>query len=89
MDRNDALDLIQKYEGKKPKSLQIFLDFIGLTEKEFFEIAISHAVSPWEFDMESTMEESKKMKDFDEWYKGDGLNRAEAEILLNRYNSSK
>ncbi len=86
MERDDAMHLIKEYEGKKPKSLQIFLDFVGLTEKEFYDIALSHQVSPWEFDMESTKQDSKKMKDFDAWFKGDGLTRDEAEVLLNRFN---
>jgi N-acetyl sugar amidotransferase len=85
MDRDNALEIIDKYEGKKPKSLEIFLEFIGLTEKEFFDIAMSHQVSPWNFDMESTKNESKRMKDFDEWYKGDGLTREESEVVLKRF----
>lgn len=88
MERGDAMDLIKEYEGKKPQSLQIFLDFIGITEKEFYDIALSHQVSPWEFDMESTKFDSKRMKDFDAWFKGDGLSRAEAEVLLNRFNKA-
>jgi N-acetyl sugar amidotransferase len=88
MDRGDALDLIKEYEGKKPQSLQIFLDFLGITEKEFFDIALSHQVSPWEFDMDTTKFDSKRMKDFDAWFKGDGLSRAEAEDLLNRLNKA-
>jgi len=84
MEREEALKMIKEYEGKKPKSLQIFLDFVGLTEKEFYDVALSHAVSPWEFDMDSTKEESKKMKDFDAWFKGEGLTREETEVLLNR-----
>jgi hypothetical protein len=85
MKRDEALELIEKYEGKKPKSLEIFLNFIGLTEKEFFDIAMSHQVSPWKFDMESTKNESKRMEDFDAWYKGDGLTRAETELVLKRF----
>ncbi len=85
MNRDEALDLIKKYEGKKPKSLEIFLNFIGLTEKEFFDIAMSHQVSPWKFDMDSTKNESKRMEDFDAWYKGDGLTRAETELVLKRF----
>lgn len=85
MERDKALEIIKKYEGKKPKSLEIFLNFIGLTEKEFFDVAMSHQVSPWEFDMESTKNESKRMEDFDAWYKGDGLTRDEAEVVLKRF----
>ncbi len=89
MEREDALKMISEYEGKKPRSLQIFLDYVGITEKEFYEIALSHQVSPWEFDMESTKEESKRMKDFDAWFKGEGLTREEAEVLLRRFNFVK
>ncbi len=88
MERGDAMVLIKQYEGKKPQSLLIFLDFIGITEKEFYDIALSHQVSPWEFDMDSTKFDSKRMKDFDAWYKGDGLTRDEAEVLLNRFNKA-
>jgi hypothetical protein len=88
MSREDAMNMVHQYEGKKPKSLQIFLDFIGITEKEFFDIAMSHEVSPWHFDMEMAKDESKRMKDFDAWFKGDGLTRAEAEVLLNRFNKA-
>jgi N-acetyl sugar amidotransferase len=88
MEREDAMLMIQQYEGKKPQSLQIFLDFIGITEKEFYDIALSHQVSPWEFDMESTKFDSKRMKDYDAWFKGDGLSREEAEVLLNRFNKA-
>lgn len=38
--------LIAAYEGKRPPSLDLFLEFVGLTEAEFLEIAISHQVSP-------------------------------------------
>ncbi|MCA0431117.1 MAG: N-acetyl sugar amidotransferase [Bacteroidetes bacterium] len=85
MERDKALEIIKKYEGKKPKSLEIFLNFIGLTEKEFFDVAMSHQVSPWEFDMNSTVNESKRMEDFDAWYKGDGLTREESEVVLKRF----
>ena len=33
--RNEALELMKKYEGRRPPSLDLFLDFIGLTEVEF------------------------------------------------------
>ena len=40
--RNEGLRIIKENEGKRPPSLDIFLDFIGLTEAEFQEIAESH-----------------------------------------------
>ena len=85
IDRDSALNIVYKYEGKKPKSLSIFLEFLGLTEDEFYKIAISNRVSPWEFDKNSNIEESKKMKDYDEWLKGDGLSRQETELVLKKF----
>lgn len=46
MEREQALQLIHQYEGKKPASLEVFLEYLGLTEKEFNDIAISHWVNP-------------------------------------------
>mgnify|MGYP001560830380 CR=1 FL=1 len=44
--REDGLRLIKKYEGKRPASLDIFLKYLDITEKEFNDISISHLVSP-------------------------------------------
>ena len=32
---------------KKPESLKIFLEYVGLTEKEFYEITTSMAIPPY------------------------------------------
>ena len=31
--------MIDKYEGNKPASLSLFLDYVGLSEEEFYEIS--------------------------------------------------
>ncbi len=82
--REDALDLIHRYEGKKPPSLQIFLDYIGLTEEEFMEVAISHMVSPYRHDVESVTP-GKKTHDFDEWPRHGSMPREEAIKQLERW----
>ena len=41
-----ALKNIDEYEGKRPPSLDIFLEYLGLSEDEFYEIASSHKISP-------------------------------------------
>lgn len=38
-------ELVDKYEGRKPPSLDIFLDYVGLDENEFNEI-VSHTIVP-------------------------------------------
>ena len=43
---DEAARLIEAHEGQRPASLDVFLDYVGLTEAEFMEIAMSHQVSP-------------------------------------------
>lgn len=83
--REDALNMALKYEGKKPPSLQLFLDFIGLTEDEFNEIAMSHMVSPYQHDP-LKIETGKKTHDFDMWCREGKMSREEADKIIDRYN---
>lgn len=50
LSRQRAEDIVARYDGKRPATLDAFLDFVGLSEAEFMEIAMSHAVSPWVYD---------------------------------------
>ncbi|MFA5942628.1 MAG: N-acetyl sugar amidotransferase [Candidatus Paceibacterota bacterium] len=34
--REEGIDLVQKYQDKKPESLPLFLDWIGMTEESFY-----------------------------------------------------
>ncbi len=80
-------ELISLYEGKRPASLDIFLKFIGMTEKDFMEVAISHEISPWKFDTKS-IQNSKKTKDFDEWNKDGFLNEEDSKPFVEKWRSS-
>ncbi len=44
--RKDALELVRKYDGKKPKSLDILLEILNLSEKEYHKIIEKHVVFP-------------------------------------------
>ena len=46
MTRDEALEMIAKYEGFRPASLDVFLKALDMTEEEFHEIALKHVVSP-------------------------------------------
>ena len=46
MTRDEALAMIDKYEGYRPASLDVFLRAIDMSEEEFHEIALQHVVSP-------------------------------------------
>jgi len=82
--REEALELVNKFEGKRPPSLDIFLKFIGITEEEFMQIAMSHTVSPWKYQHTIT-QEGEKLKDFDQWCKDGQMPREEAEEQLARW----
>jgi N-acetyl sugar amidotransferase len=66
IDAQKARGLIGEFEGKKPHSLQIFLDYVGLTEPEFNEIVRRTAVPPHRPDF-SVVEWAPKPWDFDRW----------------------
>jgi N-acetyl sugar amidotransferase len=84
MTRQEGLDMLNEYEGKRPPSLDLFLKFVGITEEEFLKIAMSHGVAPHKHDP-STIVPGTKLHDFDLWSQAGGLPRAEAEKQLERW----
>ena len=66
MSRREAVKLVKKYDGRKPASLSRFLEFVGITEDEFNEIAAKHFVKPWECDPKK-LKEGKRPWDQNEW----------------------
>lgn len=64
-------ELVTTYEGKKPPSLAIFLDYLGLDEREFNEIVAKTVVPPHEPDFGAN-EWAAKTWDFDTWYRERG-----------------
>lgn len=83
MDRDHAIEMVNKYEGKRPPSLDIFLKFLGLTEDEFLEIAMSHAVSPYNHDPAASGQ-GGKLHDYHQWQQSGAMPREEAEVQLKR-----
>jgi len=65
-----AKDLDEKYDGIKPQSLEIFLEYMGLTEKEFNEIIDTMVIPPHEANFKNN-KFSKKLWDYDQWYRED------------------
>ena len=80
MAKEDGAQLVADYEGRRPPSLDLFLEFVGLTEAEFLEIAMSHQVTPYVHDPGSTLP-GARMPDFDRWSR-DGAMPAEASSQL-------
>lgn len=68
----EAIENSIEFDGKRPPSLELFLDYVGLTEDEFQELAASFEVAPYShnFADEATAE---KTWDFDLWYREPGV----------------
>lgn len=73
MDRATGAALAAEYDGKEPASLQWFLDIIGMDRNEFYDIAASHVIDPWEppagvmTGAPPQVEVGKPLKDMPEW----------------------
>jgi N-acetyl sugar amidotransferase len=63
--REEALDLLH-HDGKRPASLDLFMEYVGISEEEFLDIAMSHSVSPWQPDLEA-IERGEPLHDMDQW----------------------
>jgi len=61
-----AQELIKKYDGKRPASLDLFLKYLGITEEEFMKIALQHEVAPFKFDAEH-VEKGEPLPDMKDW----------------------
>jgi hypothetical protein len=61
------------------------LEFVGLTEEEFVQIAMSHAVSPHEHEPATTTT-GKRTHDFETWCRHGSMPRGETLVQLQRWN---
>lgn len=68
MTREEGLRLANEYDGKKPESMNWFLDMMGITEDEFMEIALKHIEPPHVFEPDK-VKSGKKLWDQDQWDK--------------------
>ena len=88
MSREEGMEMIKNYEGKRPPSLDLFLDFVGLTDDEFHEIAASHVVSPHAFDR-SAIKPGTKTEDFTKWSRDGAMIREEAIKFVGNWSDRK
>jgi hypothetical protein len=82
--REEGMDMLSKYEGKKPASLEIFLEMVGLSEEEFYRIAQSHAVSPWKMNV-FEQELGEELPDHNQWSNAGPMERSNTEKQLDRW----
>jgi len=72
--KEHADKLIADYEGRKPPSLALFLEYLGISEDQFNHIVAKTVVPPFKPDFEG-MEYASKTSDFDRWYREDPQDR--------------
>ena len=68
LQKTEADKLIAEWEGGKPPSLEIFLEYLDMSETEFQEIVNKLVVPPFKPDFEQ-IHWSKRTSDFDKWYR--------------------
>ncbi len=66
--KNDAVQLVSDYEGRRPPSLDLFLEYLGLTEDEFNQIVLKTIVPPFKPDFKN-LRDAPKTWDFESWYR--------------------
>ena len=66
----EASKLNAEYDGRKPGSLEIFLEYMGLTEDEFNQIVGKMTIPPFEPNY-SNISDADQVWDFEEWYRED------------------
>lgn len=80
--------MVQQFEGKKPKSLEIFLKYIGISEALFNEIIEKHTVSPHKIDWAS-LELGAGVHDDKDWWCDNGLDNAQADEMISNWKSNQ
>ena len=68
MTREEGWQMTQKYDGKRPASLDGFLEFLQISEEEFVNILSKQSVHPWVFDR-SKIENAEPLPDMPQWDK--------------------
>ena len=68
IDKATADKLVAEYEGKRPPSLNLFLEYLDLTEEQFNEIVLKTVVPPFKPDFDA-IEDAPKTWDYDLWYR--------------------
>lgn len=84
MTREEAAALIKEHEGKRPPSLDLFLEFVGLTEAEFLQVAMEHMVSPYEHNPALT-QPGAFVPDYALWSREGKMPRSDAQTQLDRW----
>lgn len=68
LDRETAAKLTEEFDGKRPVALDIFLDYLGISEDDFLELVRPHVVAPHVMPEKDEIQRSNKAPwDIDLW----------------------
>lgn len=70
MTTEEARRINEQYDGQRPHSLDVFLEYMGLTEEEFNDIVLKTAVPPYEHDFAANRH-AEPTWDLVHWYRED------------------
>jgi hypothetical protein len=68
MSREKGWELAEEYRSRRPASLDLFLNFLQISEEEFMEILLKLKVHPWEFDPKQVTQ-GEQLPDMEQWDK--------------------
>lgn len=77
----EARGMVEQYEGRRPPSLDVFLELLSMSEEEFNAVAMSHAVSPYEHDPSAT-QPGERTHDYPRWNRAGGMPRDLSHMIL-------
>jgi N-acetyl sugar amidotransferase len=66
LSRDEGWGLAQEYDGRRPASLDLFLEFLEIDEETFYELMKPHQVSPHFFQIEG-VRRGGPLPDFGKW----------------------
>lgn len=73
--RDEGLKLVPQYDGRRPVALDLFLDYLGINEKQYLEMVEPHVVAPWKMPNAETCRACKsdwRPHDFADWPRESG-----------------
>lgn len=68
IEKHLADSLVEEFDGRKPPSLELLLEYLGISENEFNEIVLKTVVSPHTPEFKE-IKLAQKTHDFDRWYR--------------------
>lgn len=68
MSSEEAMRWIKEYDGRKPASLELLLEYLGISEDEFYAKVLDFVIPPHQPEIDK-IPDAKVPLDFNEWYR--------------------